>query len=97
VHWPPAPILYVLVAFTGLTFANLISQRLGKSGEKALTFIELLAPLFMQVAISIGLMAAGLYVILSGKFTTPDQHWAYGVIGTVTGFWLKGSMTGRKK
>jgi hypothetical protein len=43
----------------------------------------------MQVAISIVVLGAGLWVILSGHDTTDSERWASGAIGTVMGYWLK--------
>ena len=45
----------------------------------------------MQVAISVVMMAAALYIILASDFPAADKHWAYGTAGTVIGFWLKGA------
>jgi hypothetical protein len=92
-HWPPLIIVTILVA--GIV-ASLVSMRLEKPGAPDTSWIEALVPLFMQVLMSIALLGASLYVILSGKYQTPDQHWAYGTIGTVMGFWLKGSMVRKR-
>jgi len=43
----------------------------------------------MQVVISIGGLVAGLFVVLSQSYKPEDKHWAFGLIGTVVGFWLK--------
>lgn len=37
------------------------------------------------------LLGVGLYVILSKHYAPTDTNWAYGIVGTVFGFWLKGS------
>jgi hypothetical protein len=50
-----------------------------------------LASLIMQVVLSLVVIGAGLYMILSGRYDASNQHWAYGIIGTVVGFWLKGA------
>ena len=42
----------------------------------------------MQIAMSIIVSAAALYVILSKKYDADVQKWAYGAIGTVMGYWL---------
>jgi hypothetical protein len=44
----------------------------------------------MQVAISLIILAAAFYIILFGGYDGDQQKWAYGSIGTVVGFWLKG-------
>lgn len=43
----------------------------------------------MQVLISVALLVASLYVILSKEYDSKDKHWAYGTVGTLLGFWLK--------
>jgi hypothetical protein len=43
-----------------------------------------------QVAISLIILSASLFVILTKRYTPTDRHWAYGALGTVIGFWLKG-------
>ena len=46
----------------------------------------------MQALVSIILLVASLFVILAKKtYTAQDRHWAYGTVGTLVGFWLKGS------
>jgi hypothetical protein len=44
----------------------------------------------MQITVSLALLGAGLYVILSRQYTPADTNWSYGIIGTVIGSWLKG-------
>jgi hypothetical protein len=44
----------------------------------------------MQITVSLALVGAGLYVILSRQYTLADTNWSCGIIGTVIGFWLKG-------
>jgi len=40
------------------------------------------------VGISLVVLAAGLYVILSKKYSDEVQRWAFGAIGMVVGYWL---------
>jgi hypothetical protein len=47
------------------------------------------ARLAMQIAISAVILGAGLWVILSGRYTADAGRWASGAIGTVMGYWLK--------
>ena len=42
----------------------------------------------MQIVISVVILGASLYIILSKKYPADVQKWAYGAIGTVIGFWL---------
>ncbi|MEJ0078137.1 MAG: hypothetical protein WDO17_22385 [Alphaproteobacteria bacterium] len=43
----------------------------------------------IQIALSAILLFASLFVILSKLYEPGDKHWAYGIIGTIIGFWLK--------
>jgi hypothetical protein len=47
------------------------------------------ARLVMQIAVSTVILAAGLWVILSGHYAADAERWAAGAIGTVMGYWLK--------
>lgn len=47
--------------------------------------------LLMSVIISLAVLGAALYVILSNKFHDGSEKWAYATIGTIIGFWLKPS------
>ena len=43
-----------------------------------------------QVIVSLGILSAVLYMILSEQFAANDTKWACGIIGTLIGYWLKG-------
>jgi hypothetical protein len=43
----------------------------------------------MRVAISGLLLLAALWIILSRRYASTEKHWAYGIIGTILGFWLR--------
>ena len=43
-----------------------------------------------QVIVSFAILGAVLYMILSKQYTANDTKWAYGIVGTVIGYWLKG-------
>jgi hypothetical protein len=45
--------------------------------------------LLMQVGVSLILLPATLFVILSSRYQPKDKHWAYSTLGMVIGFWLK--------
>jgi hypothetical protein len=45
----------------------------------------------MQIVISIVFISASLFVILSRRYAPTDRHWAYGALGTILGFWLRGT------
>jgi hypothetical protein len=43
----------------------------------------------LLTTVSLIVLSAALYVILSGKYPAKVEHWAYATIGTVLGFWLR--------
>lgn len=45
--------------------------------------------LYMPIVVTGVIGLAALYIILSKKFEAESLKWAYGMIGTVVGFWLK--------
>jgi hypothetical protein len=42
----------------------------------------------MPIIVSIIVLLAGLYVILSKKYPDDTQKWAFGVVGLIIGYWL---------
>ena len=67
----------------------LILLRSGRSRPAAVVRGESSVRLVMQIAISTVVLAAGLWVILSGHYAADAERWAAGAIGTVMGYWLK--------
>jgi hypothetical protein len=45
-------------------------------------------PIVIQGGLTIILLVAGLYVILSKQYEPSDKHWAFGTIGTLVGYWF---------
>ena len=45
---------------------------------------------YMQIVVSLILLGVALYVILSKQYAAADTNWAYGIVGTIIGYWLKG-------
>ena len=43
----------------------------------------------IQIIISIIVLSACFYIILSKSFGIDTQKWAFGMVGLVVGFWLK--------
>jgi hypothetical protein len=43
-----------------------------------------------QVIVSLAILGAVLYVIVYKQNASNDAKWAYGILGTVIGYWLKG-------
>jgi uncharacterized membrane protein len=44
---------------------------------------------WVEIIISVVLLVASLFIVLSSKYGPTDKHWAYGTIGTLVGFWLR--------
>jgi hypothetical protein len=44
--------------------------------------------MMMQAVVSLAVLAASLFIILTHRFE-PGDHWAYGSLGMVVGYWLK--------
>ena len=42
----------------------------------------------MAIVVSLVVLAASLFVILSKKYPPESDRWAYGAVGTIVGFWL---------
>ena len=45
----------------------------------------------MQVVVTIILMLTCLFMVLSKSYDPNSLHWAYATLGTIVGFWLRGS------
>ena len=75
---------------------NIIKAEIGTAQTKGITAKQFLEQqqsrirLIMQPLVSLTILVAALYIILSDRFSPQDKHWAYGAVGTVIGFWLKG-------
>ena len=59
-----------------------------RSGARAPLTADDVRPL-MQVVVPCVIHGAGLWVMLSGRYSADAVHWASGAIGTVVGYWLK--------
>ena len=49
---------------------------------------EATSPGIMQIVVTAIVLAAGLYVILSNKYNNSVVNWAFGMVGTIVGYWL---------
>jgi len=91
-HRIVGPALFVLAAAAFWWVNSLAQLGLTRDGEdkievtRSYIFESISTPQFLLSAV---LLAAGLFVILSKRYTPQDKHWAYGVIGTIVGVWLK--------
>lgn len=45
----------------------------------------------MQVVVTMMLLSASIYLILSASYNADEKKWAYGVVGIAVGFWLQKS------
>lgn len=43
----------------------------------------------MMVLVSLLVLGSSLFIILSGHYDNESQKWAFGVVGTIIGFWLR--------
>jgi hypothetical protein len=46
-------------------------------------------PQVMQIFISVIVLLCSLFVVLSKQYEPVEKHWAFGMIGTIVGFWLR--------
>lgn len=47
--------------------------------------------LIISLVVSLTVLAPALWVVLSKRYSPREKHWAYATIGTIVGFWLRGS------
>jgi hypothetical protein len=47
--------------------------------------------LAMPIIVSITVLVSRLYVIIAHSYSIEDKKWAYGVVGTIIGYWLRGA------
>jgi hypothetical protein len=74
-----------LVELKKLSDENIIA----KSVVDQLTPYYDLAQKLMKPIISIIVLIASLYIILSNSYKADQEKWAFGSLGTILGFWLK--------
>lgn len=76
------PGIICVLGFICLIFLSGISPK-----KKMITDVSLRS--VMQIIISVVIVAAGLYVILTDKYPADTAKWAYSIIGVIVGFWLQ--------
>ena len=87
----------LLAAFSGLWLRRsaTANPKPGRFDMKAVGSVEPApslgssAPALMRVVVSLLVLAAALFIILSKQYDGDQQKWAFGAIGTVLGYWLK--------
>ena len=45
---------------------------------------------FFQIAVTLILLIASFFIILSKKYGQADRRWAYATVGTILGYWVIG-------
>jgi hypothetical protein len=87
---PPRPILAAIglsvVVFVVTRSDNLHAPAPGDRGLGTVSSNFVAA--FMPAAISLILLFAALWVVLSRRYTAADKHWAYATAGSIAGFWF---------
>lgn len=63
------------------------SEFAGKARKKRLPSTHI--TLFVQIAITFTILITCLYMIVSQGHDPKDKYWAYGMVGTLVGYWLK--------
>lgn len=92
--------MVLLLATVVVTAAGVVTYRmLKREGARIIagggTPLTTAAPIMidaktlMMVLVSILVLGSSLYVILSMQYDSESQRWAFGVIGTILGFWLR--------
>ena len=92
---PKTTVLMPHLSVPDLEFAPSPDRSLGPRDRGALLVIEdepSNVQILMQIALSIIVMAASLFIILAARFGPKDKHWAYATVGTILGFWLHGGL-----
>lgn len=44
----------------------------------------------IQMLLTLALMAAAFFIIVSKRYDLKDKRWAYGIVGMIVGYWLRG-------
>ena len=79
------PGIIIVIGLLVLTIRTFLS-----SGIRAVWLNGIPPREWMQIILSVVIVAAGLYIILSRDYTGESEKWAYGSIGTILGYWLPG-------
>lgn len=49
----------------------------------------IITSLSMRVLISLTVLGCALWIILNADYSDAHQKWAFGIVGTIVGYWLK--------
>ena len=45
--------------------------------------------ILVQIVVSLTVLTASLYVVLSGRYDETYAKWAFGMVGLIVGYWLR--------
>lgn len=82
-----------LISITGfillliLTPGSIFSDLIVKKQPITLASISIV-DIYMSVIISLIILCASLWIILSKKYTNDSRNWAFGIVGTIVGHWI---------
>ena len=88
----------VILAFIAMFVYRFLGNKIGQidygeenlkhsillKGSRALDLRDI-----MMMIVSLVVLGGAMYVILSQKYDSGTQKWAFGAIGSIVGFWLK--------
>jgi len=81
--------LFAVAALAGLTiYSNEI--RTATYTGAAVQSRQLAFSFLVRCLVTVGVLVASLYLILHRNSDAEYQKWAYGALGTVVGYWLRG-------
>lgn len=70
-----------IISIVGIALLILLPFVVGIAAQDTSTAV-------MRILISLVVLGSGLYVILSNKYPTDTQKWAFGIVGLIVGYWL---------
>lgn len=65
-------------------------------GGRVLSLAETLDE-FMPTVVSLSVLVASLYIILSASYGDAQNKWAYGSVGMILGYWLRSTIKGKSR
>jgi hypothetical protein len=77
------PLIIFVVAFISLPILDWFRYHVLLVANWSRSFMEL-----WQIAVTIILLIASFFIILSNNFGQVDRRWAYATVGTILGYWL---------
>lgn len=85
---PTAPVVTLRSALEEQASGPIRSEDLAEANARAIAAEERRIELVARLVVSIAVLGAALYVILSDRFPDAQSKWAFGAVGTVLGYWL---------